>query len=44
MIDEHSDDEYKSKTQIKQEMHALQVLGHALIDLPPSVYQDISDT
>lgn len=35
---ENFDDDYKSKTAIKQEMHELQKLGVALIDLPNAVY------
>ena len=32
------DEEYKSKTQIKEEMLALKDLGAALLDVPKSVY------
>lgn len=31
--------EYKSKTQIKREMEALQALGELLLDVPPGVYK-----
>ena len=32
------DEDYKSKTQIKEEMHALKDLGSALLEVPKSVY------
>ncbi len=36
---EETDEEIKSKTQIKQEMHALQALGEALLEVPMGVYK-----
>lgn len=39
MTEEWFDDESKSKSQIKHEMHELQALGEALIELPDSIYE-----
>jgi len=36
---EETEEDIKSKTQIKQEMHALQTLGEALLEVPPGVYK-----
>ena len=38
---EEADEELKSKTQIKQELHDLKKLGAALIDLPKNVYDQM---
>ena len=38
----NSDDEYKSKTQIKQEMADLPVLGKEIMALPESIYKLLS--
>lgn len=34
-------EEYKSKTQVKKELHALQDLGKVLLELPLGVYQSL---
>lgn len=39
MNDEYPEEEIKSKTQLKDEMHELQALGEALLALPLAVYQ-----